>query len=403
MSNTRQLDDWIESYLKYVDNSEPPEIYHIWTAVSTIAAALQRKCVIRWGHLSFYPNMYIVLVGPPGKARKGTAMNFGKNFLSKLQIPMAAESITREALIRDIKENGNMDINEGGEDLARHSSYTIFSPELVVFLGYNNEQLIMDLTDWFDCGSGPEGRWTYRTKQQGTDEIIGVWVNLIGATTPDLLRTSLSQNAVGGGLTSRIIFVYAADKGKTCPVPFMTKEQQKLEDLLYYDLERIHMMNGQFKLTKGFINLWTDWYTEQDRKQIFSESSLQAYCERRQLHVIKLSMILSAAKSDSMIISEHDLSRAIKLLEHTEKDMPKVFAGVGKSQHGAVITDVMHEIGLRGEILRSDLVRLFYHDADSRVMDLIIRTLKEMNFITVGETPNDAIIKLKPTKGGSND
>jgi hypothetical protein len=327
--------------------------------------------------------MYIVLVGPPGKARKGTAMAYGKDFLVRTQIKMAAESITREALVREIQESYDTIIDESNPtSMTFHSSLTILAPELVVFLGYNQQQLMMDLTDWFDCGHGPEGKWIYRTKTQGTDEIIGVWVNLIGATTPDLLRSSLSMDAIGGGLTSRIIFVYAPDKGKSCPAPFQSSTEVALGESLYYDLEHIHMMKGQFKPDAGFIDYWVEWYVKQDSREIFTEPHLLPYCERRPLHVMKLSMILNAMRTDSMIIEVQDLERAISILTSAEQVMPKVFSGMGKSPHAEVLSKVMQEIGARREITKTELMQMFYHDADDRVMELIIETLVSMNFIT---------------------
>ena len=104
MSSPRELEDWISAYLKYTENTEPPISYHTWTAISLIAGALQRKVYMPWGHDIIYPNMYIVLIGPSGRARKGTAMNIGKDILKDIVISMTSESITREALIRDMKE-----------------------------------------------------------------------------------------------------------------------------------------------------------------------------------------------------------------------------------------------------------------------------------------------------------
>ena len=80
----RLVDDWIDKYLVYSSNTEPPAMFHLWTAISVISSVLQRKCYFPWGTLTFYPNMYVVLVGPPA-ARKGTAMNIGKKILDDMK------------------------------------------------------------------------------------------------------------------------------------------------------------------------------------------------------------------------------------------------------------------------------------------------------------------------------
>ena len=163
---------------------------------------------MQWGTISFYPNMYVVLVGPSGKCRKGTAMSQGYDFLKEMGTKMAAESTTREALIQALQQSNDTQVDPVTNKMYLHASLTIYSQELTVFLGYNNVALMSDLTDWYDCRSS----WTYRTKHQGTDEIIGVYVNLIGATTPELLQTALPRDAIGGGLTARMIFVFETKK-----------------------------------------------------------------------------------------------------------------------------------------------------------------------------------------------
>lgn len=399
----RKVKDWLEGYLTYTFNSEPPELFHIWTAISTIAAALQRKCVMNWGKLRFYPNMYIVIVAPSGKARKGTAMGYGQDFLSRLEIKMAAESITREALVGEILSAYTTEIADAGDTAtySAHSSLTIYAPELVVFLGYNQQQLMMDLTDWYDCGHGPDGKWTYRTKTQGVDELIGVWVNLMGATTPDLLRSSLSMDAIGGGLTSRIVFIYEEDKRKSCPAPFLSPEEVALGEDLYSDLERIHLMKGQFKPSSSFIDRWVDWYIEQDTRKIFDEPHLMPYVERRPVHVMKLSMILNACRTSSMVLTDFDLNRAIDLLERTEIKMPKTFSGIGKAPHAEILGKVMNDIGLEGEISKADLMCRYKYDTDDRVMEMIIESLRSMGFLNRIERNGETILQhAKTAKGG---
>ncbi|MEG0299766.1 MAG: hypothetical protein RR609_09400, partial [Aurantimicrobium sp.] len=121
--------------------------------------------------------MYIVLVAPAGRARKGTAMRPAQKYLTNLGTKLAASTVTREALIQTLEEAQDM-IMDNHDKPYSHASLTIFSPELTVFLGYNNMQLMSDLTDWFDCAD----RWEYRTKNAGTSIITGVYINLIGAT-----------------------------------------------------------------------------------------------------------------------------------------------------------------------------------------------------------------------------
>lgn len=378
--SSRSLPDWIDAYLKFTNNTEPPILFRKWTAISVIAATLQRKCYLPWGSLTFYPNMYNILVAPAGRARKGTAMGPGMDFLTEpgLNIKLAAEATTRESLIRELRDASDNFVDPNTGQMIFHASLTVFSQELTVFLGYHNCQLISDLTDWYDCRK----KWTYRTKWSGVDQIEGVWLNLIGATTPELVQSALPMDAIGIGLTSRMIFVFEERKGKIVPDPFQTKEDLELRELMISDLEKIVMLSGPFKVSEGFIKLWTEWYLSQEDNPPFDDSRFAGYFERRPAHVMKLSLILNAARTNSMTITEGDLSSAIKLLEETEIKMPQTFSGVGRSSHAATLSRVMVEISRRKEVTFSEIMNLFRHDILKWDLEKIIDTLEVMKFCT---------------------
>lgn len=394
---SRILDDWLDSYLEFTHNSEPAETFRLWSGIATIAGVLQRKCVFEFFDLTFYPNMYTVLVGPPA-ARKGTAMDQARPFLEELDIKMAAEAITREALIRELKEsNDNLIID--GEFKAFHSSLTIWAQELTVFLGYNNLQLMSDLTDWYDCKS----RWTYRTKHEGVDDITGVYVNLFGATTPDLIRSAMPLDAIGGGLTSRIIFVYEPDKGKIVPLTIKTPAQIQIGIDLKKDLRRMLIMSGGFKYEgKKFTDLWVDWYLAQEGNNPFEDNKFTGYFARRAPHVLKLSMIASASRSDEMIIRRTDLERSIRILERTEEKMPRTFAGVGKAPHADVLAKVMYDIGMEKHVKLSDLQEVYRNDADAFMLSKIVETMESMKFIVRETISGDTILHHKKTYDKEN-
>lgn len=408
--NERRLKDWIASYLEYTDETEPPLLFREWCAVSVIAAAMQRKCRLEWGSISFYPNLYVVLTAPAGKARKGTAMSPARKFVDRLDIPMAAEAVTREALIRTLKESEELLPMNDGSAPCIHSSLTVFSPELTVFLGYNNVQLMSDLTDWFDCAD----KWVYRTKTAGVDDINGVFLNLLGATTPELIRSTLPMDAIGGGLTSRMIFVYEEKKGKTVPYPFLSEETKQLETPLYYDIELVRAMKGKFVVTKKFLSLWGDWYLAQDGKSPFPSSASKAfagYIERRPTQILKLSMIMNASRGGDMKLDDIDLVRAIDLLERTEVKMPNAFGGTGASQTAVLTYSILEALRIKGPMSIRDLLRSFMFDGTQEDMSRTLNTLlacgmirsvnneKGMFYEIVEDAPNSGLTKEEQKEG----
>lgn len=344
--------------------------------------------------MTIYPNLYIVLVGPSG-CRKGTALGPAYNMLSKLGIKMASEAITREALIRELKTSSFTHFGKEGNELYLHCSLTIFSQELTVFLGYNNMQLMADLCDWFDC----RDKWTYRTKSSGVDDIVGVWVNLIGATTPSLLQTTLPQDAIGGGLTARMIMVYSSGKRKTVPLPFLSDEEKELGEALQRDMERINMLSGEFSYTNRFLDTWTQWYSTNDGKHPFDDPRFAGYFERRALHLLKLCMVMNVSRSDNMVIDDIDFLRSLSTLEKVEKQMPRVFENVGRNKTIDITNLVIRDLAEKKEIDLAYIMNKYGHDADGNTMDVVLKTLSYMKKVDIGTVGGRTIIRYK----GGND
>ncbi len=386
MTSKRQLEDWLDGYLSYTSNSEPPSMYRLWTGISVIAACLRRKCVMNWGTLDIYPNMYIVLVGPSGRCRKGTAMSQGMFFLREMGIKLAAESITREALIRELKESFDTQIDPNTNQMHMHASLTIYSQELTVFLGYNNLPLMSDLTDWFDC----RDVWVYRTKHMGTDEIQGVWVNLIGATTPDLIKSTLPRDAIGGGLTSRMIFVFEPNKEKTVVSPFLSADDMIMQKKLMDDLQQVSVMAGKFTVTDEFIDRWVPWYEVYDKTPPpFNDDKFAGYFERRPMHLLKLSTIMSASRSNSMKVTDQDFDRAMRILDETERKMAFAFTGYGANPAYNVMESITKVIQRRGVVAYDELLKMYRHEVDRYALDRIVDTLKAYKAVRVEYAGND--------------
>ena len=387
----RVLSDWIDSFVEFNQNSEPPTTYDRWMAIGCIASVLQRKCWLEWGRLTFYPNLYIVLIGPPGGPRKGTAMEPVLRYLSKkeeLGIFLAAENTTREQLIIALQNATSLASLPDGFAI-HHSSLTILNSELTVFLGYRNMQMITELTDWYDC----KAHWSYHTKNSGQFDISNVWVNMIGATTPDAINESLPPAAIGGGFTSRVLFIYETGKKGPVPYPSLTAEEKSLDKKLQTDLVDISQLAGVFVPTKHYVEAWTDWYMNNYNNPPFTERVLAGYCERRAAMALKLSMIVNASRDGGMELMPIDLERAVSFLVEAERKMLSVFAGVGTADHSAVLANIMQMILLapKGQIGLQSIMWRVRNDVTSQRLTELLASLEMSGFCRLNKATNTII------------
>ena len=386
----RNLPDWIDGFMEMTDNSEPPTLFRKWAAISAIASALQRKVRLELGlSLTFYPNLYIVLVGPSATG-KGTAMKFASDIIEQIPtIRLSAQATSLQALIRRMKDTNLTDVNIETGEQTYHSSLTIFSTEFTVFLGYHNQELIAALCEWYDC----HNRWTYETIARKKEEVVGVWVNLFAGTTPDAIQASLPIESIGGGLTSRIIFVVEEKRGKLVIIPTKTERETQLQQKLVYDLEAINQLSGVMQYTEGFLKIYSDWCKYADTHRPFQDKKFDGYCGRRRKHLITLSMVCCASHSDEMIITSADIERAIALLAEVEMKMGKVFKGMGRSGTADLLNDAVTFVtnSQVQDIPLFQFARYFEGDMDKFEMDRVITTMEAMNLIQLVKRPGVGI------------
>lgn len=388
----RELEDWLSSYLEYTANTEPPLTYHTWAGISVLAGAMQRKVYLQWGFETLYPNLFVILVGQSGKTRKGIALGIAKALITKVpDVSVAPEASSREAIILAMKRAiRNFEDREDGT-IKMHCSLTAFSEELAVFLGQGDIKLLANLTDWYDSKS----EWAYETVGRGRDALQGLCLNLLGATAPDWLQSMLPQEAVGGGFTSRVIFVVEDKKGKTVPEHNLTPNEIALEEKLVRDLERITQMIGRFQFTPRGKDRYVQWYTTEDAalsrgEPAVDDSRFAGYCERRATHLRKLMMIMSVSRGDDLLLDEPDFDRSLAVMKMTERKMHRTFGGLGRAEHSDVNEKVMDYIRNVGTTTRSTLMARFYRDLNAATLREIEEMLVQMKVVTIKLLPDQS-------------
>lgn len=374
---SRHTDNWLEGYKTLMENTEPAQVFDTWTGYSVIAASLRRKISLQLGRITYYPNIYVVLVAEPGVARKTQAIKYGVNFLNTIpDVKMSADSATKEAMTDDIEMSALDELLVDGTTL-RHSSLSIISKEFESFLGQKKEntRMLTALTDLFDC---PDD-WSSRTRHGTSNKIIRPWLNLLAATTPDSLANSLPASAVGGGLTSRILFIWADKKKKSVAIPAMTLEESKLKEKLEKDLYQISRMSGEYVMTDDCIRKWTEWYDAYDEDEsgirICTDRSFSGWYSRKPTYIIKMSMLRAASESNQLVIQWRHVEEAITEIRTVEHTMGSAFKGIGKSEISAEVENVLQIIKSYKWISEKQLMSIVWRDIDSSKFDNVIDTL----------------------------
>jgi hypothetical protein len=144
------------------------------------------------------------------------------------------------------------------------------------------------------------------------------------------------------------VFVYGETKRHLVAYPAMNipKNFASREADLIHDLELISQLAGEVTMSQDAIAWGTQWYSDHyasTKSMPLEESKWGGYWARKQTHIHKLAMVLSAAESDDLIIRRHHLSDAAAIVTQLEDYLPRIFELVGQSAD-ARIAEAVREV-----------------------------------------------------------
>jgi len=356
----RNFPDWLGAFLTFCQGGECPPHVNFWVGVSSIAACLRRRVWMDMRRFVWYPNFYIILVAPPAVIAKSTSSEQGMRLLKQVPgIVFGPHVTTWESLVTRFAQAVEQFDFEG-------QSYTM-SPIILDSGEFGNlfdpkDRKQVDLfVRLYDC---PKGKFEKETKMSGNDTVVDACINLIACTTPSWIADNFPTYLVGGGFTSRCIFVYVDEKAVEIAWP----DEHVIDDYddyalkLVQDLEMISLMTGPFVLSKEAREWGRDWYhshlTEGMKKM--TGAMLMGYASRKQSHMVKLSMVLSASTSDDRIISVDHLQTAASMLTDLEPDMAKVFSKIGCSEQSNNVDKLLQLIAQRKAITYTEAYRMVH-------------------------------------------
>lgn len=383
---SRHFDDWLRAYTQFTSISEAPASLHFWTGVATLAGAVRRRIWIDEKIFQITPNFYIILVAPPGVATKSTTIRLGFNLLRNVPgIKFGPQWMTWESIIDAFKEAAEV-LELNATTLVPMSCLTFGVTELGTFLRMDDPGLVNFLTGIWD---GQEEPWDRRTRKDGHIEIKNPWVNLIGATTPSWLKSNFSESTIGGGLTSRILFVYADKKRRLIAFPSDVEtpdDYGEMKKKLTEDLTRISMLKGEYKLAPDAKKWGREWYEDlwTNRPEHMASEKYSVYIARKQTHLLKLALIFTIARSDEPIVDLFSMKAANTMLRGVENDMAKVFDSIGLADSALKLNTILNYLEVyKNGISNQDLWRLCLNYMDQRTYQEALRSGIEAQIIQV--------------------
>jgi len=239
-----------------------------------------------------------------------------------------------------------------------------------------------------DIWDGQLGNWGHTTKSSGNIEVKNPWLNLLACTTPAWLEQYFPTAMIGGGLTSRIMFIYGDKKRHLVPYPDAQTPEADYNAYrasLIEDLKRIALLSGSYVLSTSARRWGTDWYARLwgARPTDLANDRYSGYISRKQTHIHKLAIVLAACQRDKLVIEENDLIEADTLLTSIEPHMIKVYESVGVVDESKHIAEIIAIVRGYQWIQVNDIYNMLRNTITERDFKTAIRIVVEQRLCSV--------------------
>ena len=393
----RHFSNWLTAYREYAQYSEAPDAFHYWTGVSSIGGALRRKVWIDMGYFKWHPNFFIFFVAPAGIVAKSTTAGIGIDMLAELPfINIGPSATTWQALVQKLSEIQEEIAYPDGSFQAQ-SAVTILASELGNFLDPRDRGMIDALVNLWD---GKEGPFEKLTISSGNVVVLNPFINIIGCTTPSWIADNMTQYFAGGGFASRTVFVYAEKKRKLVAYPqrHMPKNTEKFKEKLIEDLEDISTLVGEFTITEEAFEWGENWYKEHyaGEHPHLQNERFSGYLARKQTHIHKLAMVVSASRRNTLTITAEDFQEAFDETTKLEYDMPKVYGSAGREQKMLFATEMVEMIHAEDGIGKEALYRKYFKTMSHDTFEEIVKSILATGYVSLDNVEGE--IKFLPVK-----
>jgi hypothetical protein len=332
-----------------------------------VAATLEQKVWVDSGGI-MYPNLYVFLVGQPGTGKSRAIIAASGLIREALpEIYFGATSMTKAALSDYMNEAKRFIANIPHAPI-EYNSLVGVADEFSAFMPEYDSHLVASLVEFYDVNPYSEGRRVANIRIK----IPRPQLNLLSGSTPSNLIQTLKDYVWEQGLMSRVIMVFASDR----PLidVFNTPKAAKPVDLIH-DIKIINSIIGEFKPTADYARAMHNWKLV-GLTPTPDHPKLVHYATRRWAHLLKLTMIASVDRSDSLVLDVADFNRAMGWLLEAERYMPLIFQVGSVAPDSRVIDEVVHFIKQhKGAVPEHQVINFLRERVGSQLIKPIMDTM----------------------------
>lgn len=259
---------------------------------------------------------------------------------------------------------------------------TITANEFINFISIDPAGWLQVLCDIYD-----EDKYEYNTKNKGQYTIIGPYVTLIGALTTDKAADMQKQSILSTGFARRTIFQWGERQWHNPHAnPICSPHQIAARDEAVAHLRKFQKLSGKFTLETD--TWWKPWYDKQLSEVPKKPPQTQSWFASKATQVQKVMMLMSLSERLDLVITEDHFQQTLGFFEELERDLYRIFGGVGRNELAAVAAKMLVYLSNLDLPISQDRLRTyFFNDCKSNVeFDDCLRYLSSDKKIKLVET-----------------
>ncbi|MCP3873377.1 MAG: DUF3987 domain-containing protein [Desulfobacteraceae bacterium] len=402
----RNFKDFIEAYLEYSSGHEATRKIHLWTILSVLAGAMERKVWMDRVYYTLFPNLYVFIIGKSGLIKKSTSTSIGMDLLRELpDMKFMSERLTAASLIDQMhRAKKNFDWKE---EVVSQSPLYAYASELLVLMNEVYGQTTELLTTFYDCQPNDSTKpWVYKARHQEAVKIHGPCLNILGCSTESWLRKCIPVSEMEGGFTARAVFVVESDgPDEFIAWPKKDSKRAAMKGALIDDLMHIYEMTGEVQVTQPMKKEFSEWYNYHMKHIVKpnKDPRFTGYLARKGDLLLKLSMIRSVTLRDDLIVTPAHFNWAGEVLNEAEAGMFKAFKKEGNITEmrppvGKPIVstfEVQDYIRVKEPVSRQDLADYFVIERNDQALSIALADLVSMNYISVRDDESEQVFVYK--------
>ena len=351
-----------------------PDIFRLWAGISLLGGALERRVWAEAGDYTTYPNLYVLLVAPPGVGKyiiETTRQLWAETIEHGTRaraFHVAPDSMTKASLMDNLVKAKSTKLPPSGPPIVYHSLLIAAEEFSVLLPAYDMDYIGALNSIWTNKALHEESRRTGSVREL---KIENPQLNMLGGAAPAWLSTIFPEDAWNTGFGRRVIMIYSSET----PIKDIfakTPDRHEIRQKMLHKLSGFADLYGAARWTPEAVEMLRAWHLA-GRPPEPTHSKLVHYKSSRLQLTLKLAIISGVSRTGQPVISEADVKRAWHWLFEAEKLMPDIFrAMIGKSDKQIIDELYLYTMasyardkakrGVDGAVLRQFLQDRIPHD-----------------------------------------